>query len=423
MNATSARIPAQGRLLDSSLLLARHGYLFTAALPAAERRQLHETSAVSIPFLGRPALLVTGDAGIGLFYDEARIMRHKAVPAPIATSLFGTGAIHGLDDDAHLHRKTLFLRALRQDELDRLVPIAIRRWRTQTDQWRTSGSGTVFPSAVVAFGTSIIEWAGITESETEMVQHAQWLADIVGGFGVLGPAYVKAAMARRRANTWATRLVRDQRTRQHAADGSWLDRVSSFVDADGRPLPERTAAVELLNILRPTVAVSWLAAFAALAMTEHPDWAKRLKEEDPAGPMPLAEAFAHEVRRYYPFVPVLAGRARRGFDFAGQHVTSGQRIILDVYGVNHGREWADPWSFDPNRFLDVDPCEIPHFIPQGGGPREAGHRCPGEGVANTLVAVAVSELARLDAHLPIQDVSYSMRRMPTRPDSGVKIAP
>jgi fatty-acid peroxygenase len=44
--------------LDRSLLLARHGYLFTAVLSSAERRRLHETRAVSIPFLGRPSLLV-----------------------------------------------------------------------------------------------------------------------------------------------------------------------------------------------------------------------------------------------------------------------------------------------------------------------------------------------------------------------------
>src|SRR3954451_5998723 len=126
--------------LDRSLVLARHGYLFTAALSAAERRQLHESGAITMPFLGRPALLVTGDAGVALFYDETRIVRHKAVPAPIATSLFGAGAVHGLDDEEHRHRKGMFLHALRQDELDRLVPIARRRWRVQMDQWRTTGS-------------------------------------------------------------------------------------------------------------------------------------------------------------------------------------------------------------------------------------------------------------------------------------------
>jgi fatty-acid peroxygenase len=409
--------------LDRSLVLARHGYLFTAALSAAERRQLHESGAITMPFLGRPSLLVTGDAGVGLFYDETRIVRHKAVPAPIATSLFGAGAVHGLDDEEHRHRKALFLHALRQDELDRLVPIARRRWRVQTDQWRTTGSGAVFPSAVAAFAGSIIEWAGIEESETEMVQHGQWLADIVGGFGVVGPAYARAAMARRRCNAWASRLVRRQRELGGAPDGSWLEQVAGFVDADGHLLGERTAAVELLNILRPTVAVAWLATFAAVALEEHPTWRERLREEDPTGPQPLAEAFAHEVRRYYPFAPVLAGRARQPFDFAGQHVRAGQRVVLDVYGTNHGGEWTDPWSFDPSRFLEVDPCTIPHFVPQGGGPRDSGHRCPGEGVANTLVAVAISELAHLEPELPVQDVQYSMRRMPTRPESGVQLVP
>jgi fatty-acid peroxygenase len=360
---------------------------------------------------------------VRLFYDEGLIMRHRAVPAPIATSLFGAGAVHGLDDAEHRHRKSLFLQALRQDELDRLIPIAARRWRAQTDQWQACGAGAVYPSAVTAFAGSIIEWAGIAESESEMALHGQWLAEIVDGFGVIGPAYVKAAVARRRSNAWAARLINHQREQQMAPTGSWLEQVASFVDADGHPLSERTAAVELLNILRPTVAVSWLATFAALAITEHPEWRERLAEEDPTGPMPQAEAFAHEVRRYYPFVPVLAGRARREFDFAGHHVGTGQRIILDVYGTNHGAEWADPWSFDPTRFLEVDPCDIPHFVPQGGGPRETGHRCPGEGVANALVAVAVSELARLDPGLPMQDVGYSMRRMPTRPNSGVELLP
>jgi fatty-acid peroxygenase len=87
------------------------------------------------------------------------------------------------------------------------------------------------------------------------------------------------------------------------------------------------------------------------------------------------------------------------------------------------REWSDPWSFDPSRFLEIDPCDVPHFVTQGGGPRETGHRCPGEGVANALIAVAVSELARLDPELPMQDMKYSMRRMPTRPVTGVELTP
>ena len=53
----------------------------------------------------------------------------------------------------------------------------------------------------------------------------------------------------------------------------------------------------------------------------------------------------------------------------------------------------------------------------------ARHRCPGEDRANALPAVAVSELAQLESlELPSQDLQCSMRRMPTRPASGVRIS-
>ena len=66
--------------LDRSLLLAREGFLFGGALAERERRTLHETGGVEVPFLGRTALLVTGEQGVELFYDGTRTMRAGAVP-------------------------------------------------------------------------------------------------------------------------------------------------------------------------------------------------------------------------------------------------------------------------------------------------------------------------------------------------------
>jgi fatty-acid peroxygenase len=81
---------------ERSLLLAREGYLFTARLKEDERRTLYETGALGIGLLGRPALVVTGAVGVELFYDESRLRRHKAIPPPIALSLFAPGAVHAL---------------------------------------------------------------------------------------------------------------------------------------------------------------------------------------------------------------------------------------------------------------------------------------------------------------------------------------
>lgn len=410
---------------DRSLLLAREGYLFTARLKEDERRTLYETGALGVGLLGRPALVVTGAAGVDLFYDESRLQRHKAIPPPIALSLFGPGAVHALDDDAHRHRKALFRHALSESGLDRLLLIAESRWRDAVGAWQATGGGEVYSSAIDVFGTSIIEWAGIDEPGDDMRRHARWLAQIVDGFGAFGPAYLRAVAARRRCDRWAAALIRGEREDRSAAPTSWLAQVASFVDVDGKPLPERTAAVELLNVLRPTVAVAWLASFAAIALAEHPDWRSRIRDEPAAAPGrgEVAQAFAHEVRRYYPFVPVLAARARREFEFAGHTVAENQRVLLDVYGTDHGPGWDNPWAFDPERFMGTDPCAIPEFVPQGGGPVDTGHRCPGEGFSNGLLALTVQLLAEVDdIDLSQQDRHFSMRRMPTRPASGTRMA-
>jgi fatty-acid peroxygenase len=403
-------------MLDRSLLLARNGYLFTAALIAAERRALQEDGALTTRLLGRSTLVVSGDAGVSFFYDESKLERHRAVPPPIGLSLFGPGAVHTLDDAAHRHRKALFRHALSQEALDRLLAIAERRWEHELDRWASSGGGEVYATAIDVFGASIIEWAGITEPEDRMREHARRLAEIVDGFGVVGPAYLRAIRARRRSDRWAQGLI--QRARAGGAPtGSWLEAVADFTDADGGPLDERTAAVELVNVLRPTVAVAWLASFAAIALVENPQWRARVRDDTAA-----AEAFAHEVRRYYPFVPLLAACARRDLEFAGHRLRRGHRVLLDVWGTDHGADWSDPWSFDPSRFLGVDPRQVSSFVPQGGGDPAQGHRCPGEGVSNGLLALTVRLLARYDdLDLPPQDRHFSLRRMPTRPASGTRV--
>lgn len=405
---------------DSAVLLARRGYLFPASLDQNARQQLAQRHAVVMRLLGRRAMVVSGDEGVRFFYDNQLMKRRRAVPAPISLSLFGAGAVHGLDDDAHRHRKQLFRSALSEDELDRLVSIAERRWAPVVRTWANAGAGDVWAAAVEVFGSSIIEWAGIEEPELEKRKHARMMAQIVDGFGVPGPPYLAAALARRRANHWAASQIRRARSANPGVQpGSWLHQVAHHVDHDGAPLPEETAAVELLNVLRPTVAVSWLAAFGAVALAEHPLWRDRLRKETAdGGATPVAEAFAHEVRRYYPFVPVLAARTKKDVEIAGLRLPRGHRVLLDVWGTNHGDAWAEPWTFDPSRFLGTDPCEIASFVPQGGGDPDLGHRCPGEGVSNRLLQSTVRLLADLDGlDLPLQDRQFSLTRMPTRPRS------
>ena len=165
-------------------------------------------------------------------------------------------------------------------------------------------------------------------------------------------------------------------------------------------------------MVRPSVAVAWFVAFAALALVEQPGWRARIADGDAAA----ARAFAHEVRRCYPFVPVLAARARRAQDVLGQPVRRGGLVVLDVHR-HHPRARGlaqTPDRFDPARFLG--PVEEEALVPQGGGDVRTGHRCPGEGVTLTLLEVAVRRLAAAPwTPVPGQDLGWSTPRMPTRP--------
>jgi hypothetical protein len=62
------------------------------------------------------------------------------------------------------------------------------------------------------------------------------------------------------------------------------------------------------------------------ALHDHPEWRRRIADGD----QEALSAFAQEVRRLYPFVPVLAARARRRQDVLGVDVPRGGLVVLDV---------------------------------------------------------------------------------------------
>lgn len=89
-------------------------------------------------------------------------------------------------------------------------------------------------------------------------------------------------------------MARARRSPRHDAPTP-VDRLAGFHDEDGAALSFRHAGVELLNLIRPTVAIARFVTFAALALHEHPNAADWLRE-DVDGRLP---AFVDEVRRFY----------------------------------------------------------------------------------------------------------------------------
>jgi len=413
------------RLLhDDSLSLLTRGYDFGAHL---WRRARPGARAVPLVLLGRDALLVRGPDAVELFYDPEIVARHGAMPSIVQETLFGRGSVHSLDGDEHRERKRVFVRALYDDaEVQRLLPLLEQEWGGELDAWVGGAERSAYDAAVGALGRAIMRWAGLPGTAAARTRWAVRQAQIVDGFGVpYSPEYLLAVGNRWWSDRHARRLIEAVRAGAlDAAPGTALHEWAHHRDSAGELLPARLAGVELQNSFRPMIAVARFVAFAAKELHDRPEWRERIAAETSMrGRLtegPIATAFAQEVRRTAPFVPMLPGWALVDVEHDGEPLRAGGRLVLDILGTDvDERSWERADEFAPDRFVGVEDYEqLTAFIPHGGGDVERGHRCPGEKLAIAGLAAAIAALS--DPRVTILDrgLDVNRRRLPTKPSSG-----
>src|SRR5699024_1733737 len=98
----------------------------------------------------------------------------------------------------------------------------------------------------------------------------------------------------------------------------------------GNPMDSRQCAIDLMNTFRPLIVINRFVSFGLHAMNENPITREKIKSEPD-----YAYKFSQEVRRYYPFVPFLPGKAKVDFDFKRYKVTAGLRLVIYVYCKTH----------------------------------------------------------------------------------------
>ncbi|MEF2277487.1 cytochrome P450 [Deinococcus sp. YIM 134068] len=351
-----------------------------------------------------------------LFYDQDRFRRGGALPLRVRKPIFGAETVHIHDGETHRWRKSLFLFLLEEGPVEALVREFTRAWHARAVRWETQGEVHFLREIEDVLCRAVCDWAGVPLPNAELRLRASDFVAMFDAPVAVGPRYWRGLLGRRRGEAWLGDLI--ERVRAGTLDppeGSALRRVALFRGPDGALLDPSTAVSELINILRPTVAVSRYLTFAALALHDHPEERARVAGGDPA----YAEAFTHEVRRVYPFIPTLAARVREGFEWRGHAFPKNALAILDLYGTNHdGRVWADPDEFRPERFLAWDGDAFT-FIPQGGSEYVRHHRCPGERITVALMNAGTRLLAReLAYEVPRQDLTVRLNRIPALPESG-----
>ncbi|SNT64098.1 fatty-acid peroxygenase [Asanoa hainanensis] len=347
-----------------------------------ERRRRSADGVVETRVLGRPAFGIGGAAAARFFYDERQVRRPGAAPLPRV--LFTADRVHDL------------------------VGETAATWDATAPRWAGRSVSLLDESAAV-LADGVARWMGLPR-DGDLA--GDCVAMVEGSADAAGPRRWRARAARRRQERRLTDVVATVRDGRPQAPGSAtaLEVVARHRAGDGHLVSRETAAVELLDIARPAIAVCWLVAFAAHALHRWPEHRDALRSGDPG----FARAFAHEVRRLYPGAPFVAGRAAGAVEFAGHAIPDGAVVLLDLHGPNHDPAvWKNPYRFDPGRFLGPDALDPADVVPPAAD----------EPATVALLSDLAVRVARLDYEVPPQDLDIPLDRAPTRPRSGMLVRP
>lgn len=397
-------------LPDSTLAFALDGYLFIS-----KRCRRYESDLFQTRLLLQKTICMRGEEAAKLFYDADRFERENASPRRLQATLVGRGGVQGLDGEAHRRRKEMFMSLMSPAGIKRLADLSREQWRAYLVKWENMREVVLLHAVREILARAVCAWAGVPLQESDVKERTNELALMIDASGGLGLRYWRGRRARKRAEKWVGDLIEGVRNQKiMAEEGSALQTIAWHRDLNGELLDKHTAAVEVLNVLRPTVAVARFVIFAALALHEYPECQQKVRGAEEG----YLELFVQEVRRFYPFFPAVAARVRKDFAWNGYAFPKGIHAILDLYGTDHdARLWDKPEQFRPERFRQWNGSAF-NFIPQGGGDHYKNHRCPGEWITIELMKVAVEFLSRsMKYEVPEQDLRVSLSRMPTIPKS------
>ncbi|MED5100704.1 cytochrome P450 [Niallia circulans] len=407
---TNSNVPSD-KGLDKTITLLKEGYLFIN-----NRMDKFNTDIFTVRLLGQNVICIKGEEAVKIFYDSEKFQRNGAAPNRVQQSLFGKNAVQTMDDEKHLHRKLLFMSLLTPEHQQKLANLTTVYLEEAIKQWEQRDQIVLFDEIKNILCKVACQWAGVPLAEAEISERADDFIAMVYAFGTLGPEHWKGRMARNRAERWIRQVIEEVREgKLETEQGTALHEMAFYKKIDGTRLDTEMAAIELINVLRPIVAIATFITFSALAFHEYKEEREKLRTADDRH----FDMFVHEVRRYYPFGPFLGARVRTNFMWKNQEFKEGTLVLLDIYGTNHdARLWENPNQFNPSRFENWQ-GGLYDFIPHGGGDPAKGHRCPGEGVTVELMKVVLRTLAtEMDYDVPNQDLHYDLSQMPTLPKSG-----
>ncbi|RWZ58025.1 cytochrome P450 [Halobacillus fulvus] len=400
--------------IDNTMNLIKEGFHF---LP--NQRQALNSDVFETRLIGKKAICIAGEEASKLFYDTEKFKREGAMPKPLKMSLFGDGSLHGLDGEEHRNRKRTFLSMFTPDRVEDLKKLALKHLDAKATEWQEQEEVYLFDEMQEILARAGCEWAGVPLQEEEVKQRTDEMIEMIDSFGGSLSRFREGKQARNHHEKWLGQIIKDVRKGKLDPEPNTAAYIMAHHrETNGKKWDTRTAAVELSNSFRPLLATAYFLTFGAVAMHEHPESKEKLKQDTSR----YSHWFAQETRRYYPFVPAMVAKVKEDFIWNDFLFKKNTLVVLDIFGTNrHPDSWEEPDAFIPERFKDWEGSPF-SFIPQGGGDHHTGHRCAGEWLTVIVMSSFFEFFAKnLSYDVPEQDLSFSMERMPSYPNSRFKI--
>jgi cytochrome P450 len=387
--------------------------------------------------VGRKFVFLAGTKGAEAFYDDDNITRVRADTFNLV-DMFGGINMAMFDGPRHVALKSMALTAFDHAamagyvaDMDVLIASTLGRLAQRNE---FSALGEMRKLAMAALCRTVIGLPEGPETESITRDYALVLTGVTSTPVPLpGFAYGRARGARDRLLARIRRVVAERR----ASPGEdALSRILAAKAADGSVFSDSEAVLEVHHILVGGYNVYGLMVEALHQLGVQPGLRDRCRAEvdrSESGPLSLEMLSSLnlctnavlEAKRLVPLVPVVLGRAKRDFTFAGYRIPKGWTVALGLHLNNRDSTiYTNPDRFDPDRFTPSRAENGKHplaFIPQGTGP-PTGHLCLGVNYSTVLALAFIARLLRgYDWDIPPQALDYNWRKLPPEPFDGMRV--
>lgn len=162
-----------------------------------------------------------------------------------------------MDGDAHIHRKRLFISLMTPSHQNQLAKLTMKKLEDSIKIWENKKQIILFDELNEILCRAACQWAGVPLKESEAKKLAKEFSLMIDAFGAVGIRHWKGRRFRAKLEEWIKGIIEEVRSGKiKAEEETALHAMAFYRDLNGNQLDSHMAGVELINVLRPIVAIS-----------------------------------------------------------------------------------------------------------------------------------------------------------------------